>query len=77
MIVDEVGDLSCIGNQVGNTFSFTNIFKHKVVAMCCVEYIKVHHLYRIFIPPAHVFLSFCVEYVPLIVSSVFMHVQVF
>ena len=33
-----------------------DIFK-KVI----VEYIKVQYLYRIFIPLAHVLLSFCVE----------------
>ena len=42
-----------------------------------VGYIKVQHLYRVLTPLAHVLLSFCVEYVPLTVSSVFMRVQVF
>ena len=35
--------------------------KNIIYQLICVEYIKVQHLYRILIPPAHVFFSFCVR----------------
>ena len=41
-----------------------------------VGYIKVQQLYRVLSPSPHVFLSFCVEYVLLTFSTVFMRVQV-
>ena len=37
----------------------------------------MRHLYKVLSPSAHVFLSFCVESVPLTFSIVFMRVQVF
>ena len=36
----------------------------------------MRHLYRVLSPSAHVLLSFCVEYVLLTFSTIFMHVQV-
>ena len=33
----------------------------KLLVGGCVGYIKVQHLYKILMPPAHVLLSFCVE----------------
>ena len=45
--------------------------------LVAVEYIKGQHLYRILIPPAHVFLSFCVRISAFDRSRVFVLVQVF
>ena len=48
----------------------------KLLEKDVVGYIKVHHLYRVSSPSAHVLLSFCVEYVLLTFSTIFMRVQV-
>ena len=42
---------------------YYKIYLFLILFFCsvCVEYIKVQHLDRIFILPAHVLLSFCIE----------------
>ena len=68
---------SSVNDETEDGGSLLNQANAGPFSVIAVEYIKVQHLYRILIPPAHVLFSFCVRIGAFDFSRVFVLVQVF